>query len=228
MGVPSTPEQSVPLTSFGVNTEFEIAGKAFRVTRSQEFRKRDFTLEVVPLDSVEDCANTVQSVLHLRAADPREWRYTIVDGKRQVAVGETPIPPDFGELSGNASPLNEGSDLDRKFLLGDRPCEPQESEIVFSGGLGWIGKPCNVKYYVLPKDILNYPKEEPCNLVQEFNPRWRLGKQGSVLLPFCVKPSHLFIQSVVQRPKNRAKHLIMFFANLLVRLAFRHLLILVL
>jgi hypothetical protein len=72
--------------SFGVKTEFEIADKAFRVTRSPEFRKRDFTPQVVPLNSVEDGADAVQRVLHLRTADSRQWCYTTVDGKRQVAV----------------------------------------------------------------------------------------------------------------------------------------------
>ena len=75
-------EQRVTRTSFCIDGEFQMAGEAFSIIISQEILKRDFILKKMTLDLVQGCPDTVQSVFHLRAADPRQWSYTIPERKR--------------------------------------------------------------------------------------------------------------------------------------------------
>ena len=75
-------ERRFTLTSFRIDSEFPVAGEAFSIIVSQELLKRDLTLKKMIIGLVQGYRDSVQSVFHLRAADPRQWSYTIPECKR--------------------------------------------------------------------------------------------------------------------------------------------------
>lgn len=117
---------------------------------SQEFLKRDLSLPKLPLDFVEHRPDCVQGVFHVHAAYTRQWHDTVTDGKRQVAVGKTPIAPHSSKLRSHAGLLGERRNFHRKCMLRYRSFKAKKGEVPFSHGYRRIGKTCHVKYDVVP------------------------------------------------------------------------------
>ena len=132
------------------------------------------------------------------------------------------MPPCSCELRSQSSVLDKVPDFQSKPGVLNGSGKLQEGEIVLSHGSRRVGKSRDVKDCIFPKGPLNDAKEKPSNAVQQFNAFWRMSKQNSVLLPFCVEPRYLIVQRMIKWSQSRAKGLKMFIPNLRSRLVFSH------